>query len=107
AGIDAAVGVSANLLIDRTDVQARAAADAVENLRLAAAEHLRSAVVDEHYVQFVRTVGLTDPPRTGQHIGIDGQVLACRAPREHLQHHAQRRDVGDDALDAHHGDVDT
>src|SRR5690606_31827815 len=60
AGIDAAVGVSANLLIDRTDVQARAAADAVENLRLAAAEHLRSAVVDEHYVQFVRTVGLTD-----------------------------------------------
>ncbi len=73
--IDAAVGVPADLLIHRAGVQARAAADAVEDLGQLAAEHLAAAVVDEHDVQLLGTVGLAGAARAGEDVRVDRELL--------------------------------
>ncbi len=63
AGVGRAVGVAAGLAVDRADVQAGAAADAVEGLLELRAEQLGAAVVHEDEVQLLRPVELARSPR--------------------------------------------
>ena len=58
ARVGRAVGVAAGLPVDRADVQARAAADAVERLLELGAEQLRAAVVKQDQVHLLGPVEL-------------------------------------------------
>ena len=55
-GVHPAVGVPADLAVDRTHVEARAAADAFEDLVQLAAEHVGAAVVEDDDVELVGPV---------------------------------------------------
>ena len=102
ARIDRAVRVPAGALVDRADVQAGAAADAVQ--RLAAhrvGEHRGAAVVEQHQVELLRPVAGVHP---GPHRGVRVHPLAGRRPGQQLQEHLEVGEARHDLLDAHHGD---
>ena len=58
ARVRRAVGVAAGLAVDRADVQAGAAADAVKRLLELRAEQLRASVVHQDEVELLRPVQL-------------------------------------------------
>ena len=103
--IDAAVRVAADLLVDRAGVQARSAADAVEDLLELGAEHVRAAVVHEHDVHLGRAVRIVGAPRTGDDVGVDREGLAGATAGEDPQRHRQVGGSRHDPLDAHQGHV--
>ena len=61
-GIDPAVGMAADRLIDRTMVHTGAAADAAKHVLEFAPEHRRAAVVEQDDVIFIGTVGIFRAP---------------------------------------------
>ncbi len=82
AGINPAIGVPADRLIDRAMVHAGAAADATQHILEFAAEHRRSAVVEEDDVIFGRTIRIVRSTRPGREGRVDRGVLARRRARE-------------------------
>src|SRR5918998_1493148 len=113
AGVRRAVGVAAGLAVDRADVQAGAAADAVERLLELRAQELRAAVVQQDQVKLLRPVQLTFTARAGDEVGVDRDLLPRPAPAEELDedrevleardhllyphnNHVHRRDAGDE-----------
>ena len=77
AHVDGAVRVSADGLVDGADVQARAAPDAVKNLRQLGTEKAAPTVVHEHDMQFVGAIGsrLAECIRVGQpEVGTTGMT---------------------------------
>ena len=105
ARVDGAVRGAAGLPVDRTDVEARAAANAREHLAVAAAGELRPAVVEDHDVKLVRPVLLARAPRAGDQRRVRRQALARAAPREQAQHHRQIGERRDEPLHADEHDV--
>ena len=86
--------------VDRADVQAGAAADAVQ--RLAAdlvAEHARAAVVEQHDVQLLRPVAGSD---AGPERRVRVHPLAGRGARQQLQEHLEIGEGRHELLDAEH-----
>src|SRR5215210_5615066 len=77
-----AVGVAAGLAVDGTNVQARAAADAVEGLLELRAQELRAAVVHKDQVHLLRAVELSFTPGSGHEVGVDGYLLPRPVTRE-------------------------
>src|SRR5829696_7244318 len=82
ARVRGAVGVAAGLAVDRADVQAGPAADAVERLLELRAEEFRAAVVEQDQVELLRAVQLSLAARPGDEVGVDGDLLAGPAPPE-------------------------
>ena len=101
AGIHPAVGVAADVLVDRADVEAGAAAQAIKRLAVVAAEDIRAPVVHDDHVQFLGAVEVVRPPRSGNHGDVAGYLLAGGAVGQHLQHHRQVVEPRDDLLHAH------
>ncbi len=104
AGVDRAVGVPADPLVDRAHVQAGRAADAPQ--RLAAdlvGEGAGASVVEEHDVHLLR-------PVTGSHAGprrgVGVHPLAGRGPRQQPQEHVEVGERRHDLLDADDRDQD-
>ena len=61
-GVNPAVGVATNLAIDRADVQARAAADAVQSFaHLRVGQQSGAAIVDQDKVKFLGAVLVIGP----------------------------------------------
>ena len=85
SGIDPAVGVAADRLIDRAMVHACAAADAAQHVLELAAQHCRAAIVENHDMIGPRTVGIARPARPGRQRRVDRGVLAGRRARQHAQ----------------------
>ena len=76
----------ADLLIHRTHVEARTAANAVQRLTQSRiAKHLRSSVVDDDDVQFLRTIWFTRAFRSGDDRRVARDALTGRAARQHFQ----------------------
>ena len=92
----------AGALVDRADVEAGRAADAVQ--RLAAhlvGEHRRPPVVEQHEVELLRAVAGGDP---GPERGVGVHPLAGGAAGEQLQEHLEVAPGGHHLLDAHDRD---
>ena len=85
AGIDPAIGVSADRVIDRAMVHAGAAADAAQHLLEARAEHGGAAVVDENHVVVLRPVRVRAAAGAGGEGGVDRHLLARGRAGEHAQ----------------------
>jgi hypothetical protein len=98
--------VTADGLVHRADVQARAAPDAIQNFRQLRAEQAAPAVVDQHHVQLVGTIGFVCQAGAGQDVGVHGQQLAGRAPAQQLQHQTEIGERRNDPLDAHERHMD-
>ncbi len=84
-GIDPAIGVTADRVIDRAMVHAGAAADAAQHVGEIAAQHGRAAVVENDDVIFQRAVGIVRAARAGRERGVDRHFLAGRRARQHAQ----------------------
>src|SRR5918994_933354 len=101
-----AVGVTAGLAVDGADVQAGPAADAVEGLLELRAQELGAAVVQEDQVHLFRSVELALSARSGDEIGVDGDLLPRPAPRQELDEDREVREAWDQLLYPHHDNVD-
>ena len=101
AAVGRAVGVAADVLEDGADVEARAAADAVEGVALfRISEQLGAAVVEQHDVVFLRTVAFARLARTAVHRVVAGEGLAGTGGREHRQEERQVLQLRQHLLDA-------
>ncbi|MDF2974733.1 MAG: hypothetical protein K0R61_5183 [Microvirga sp.] len=94
AGIDPAVSMPADRVIDRAMIHAGAAADAAQHLLEGRAEHGGAAVVEDDDVIVLRPVRIRAAAGAGGEGGVDRQFLTCRRAGEHAQqlaHILQRR----------------
>ncbi len=102
-----AVGVAAHVAIDRADVQARAAADAVERVALfGVGQQRRAVVVEQDDVELLRAVRFARLARAAVHRVVAADQLPGTHRRQHRQeqgkvfqarHHfldAEQRDHG-------------
>ena len=102
AGVDRAVGVAADPLVDRADVQAGRAADAAQRLPAdLVGQRAGAAVVEQHDVHLLRPVAGRDP---GPGRGVGVHPLAGRGARQQLQEHVEVRPGRHHLLDADHRD---
>ena len=84
--VSRAVGVAADVAENRADVQARAAADAMQRVALlGVGEQFRAAVVEQHDVKFLRAVGFAGLARAAIHRVVTRQRLAGAGGGEHRQ----------------------
>src|SRR5918997_1347582 len=104
-GVGRAVGVAAGLAVDGADVQAGAAADAVEGLLELGPEELRAAVVHQDQVKLLCPVELTLAAGPGDEVGVDGELLAGPAPPEKPDEDREVLEARDHLLYPHHDDV--
>ena len=105
--IDAAVCVAADLSIDRTCIETRAAADARERLpRDRVTEHRRAAVVEQHDVQLLGPLVFGPPLRTRKQRLVCRESLSGARARQELQEHVEVLEARYDLLDAHQRHVD-
>ncbi len=105
-GVGRAVGVAAGLAVDRADVQAGAAADAVEGLLELRAQEVRAAVVQQDQVKLLSPVELALSARAGHEVGVDRELLARPAPRQEASKHGEVLEARDELLYPHHHHVD-
>src|SRR5207248_10154121 len=99
------VGVPTNILIDRTDVQTGATAQAVQSLTIRTAQYRRSAVVHNHHVQLFRSIQVVGATRTSEHGDVTGDFLPGGAVRQHLEHDGQIGQAWNDLFHTHHSHV--
>ena len=100
--VDRAVGVAADPLVDRADVEAGGAADAAQRLPAdLVGERAGAAVVEEYDVHLLRTVAGRHPAPRG---GVGVHPLAGRGARQQPQEHVEVGERGHDLLDADDGD---
>src|SRR5262245_42115307 len=104
-GIDAAIRVPTDTAINRTSIEASAAADAEQAFAQGAAENPCATVVENDQMKFLRPVEFTVSLRTGDNLRVDRQLLSRGRPREHLEEIRQICKSRYDFLDAHDGDV--
>ena len=98
--VDRAVRVPARARVDRADVEARAAADAVQSLPAhLVGEHARAAVVEQHDVQLLRPVAVGD---AGPERRVRVHALAGRGARQQLQEHLEVGEARQQLLDPEH-----
>src|SRR2546430_15302770 len=95
------------ILVDRADVEARAAAQTVERLAERPRELIDPAVVQEDQMELLRPLELPRAPRSLDGRRVDGELLAGRALGEARPEHHEGAPRGHALLDAHHRDVDT
>src|SRR5829696_6618860 len=100
-----AVGVATGLAVDRADVQAGAAADAVEGLLELRAEKLRASVVQQDQVELLGPVQLSLTARPGDEVGVAGDLLSRSAPPEELDEDREIFETRDHLLYPHHDHV--
>ena len=80
AGIDQAISVAANLLINRAVVHAGATSNASEHLFKLTAQKTRAAAINEHEIQMVWAIGLALCTDTGEQLHVVGNGLPrCRS----------------------------
>ena len=102
SGVDRAVGVAAGAFVDRADVQARRAADAVQcGPSDLVGQRIGAAVVEQDQVEVLRAVTRGDP---GPQRGVRVHPLAGRGAGQQLQEHLEVAEGGQQLLDAHDGD---
>src|SRR5215469_9482942 len=83
AGIGSSIRMSANCTVDRTMIEAGAAADAAEHILRFCADQPRASVVEQHDVEVLRPIGLTRSPWPAHDGDIARYVLPrCRACQE-------------------------
>src|SRR5918997_5144350 len=104
-GVGRAVGVAAGLAVDGADVQAGAAADAVEGLLELGPEELRAAVVHQDQVKLLGPVEFALAARPCDEVGVDGELLAGPAPPEELDEDGEVLEARDHLLYPHNDDV--
>ncbi len=76
-GVDRAVGVPAHLLVDRADIEAGPAANAVKGLAgHGLAQHPGPAVVENHDVEFFGALGVSVSANSGENGLVGGDFLA-------------------------------
>ena len=73
--ISCTIRMSADVSEDRADIEARAAADALQHFLVARAEHAAAPAVVEDDVQFARAVGVAIARRAGDRRRIDRERL--------------------------------
>ena len=102
AGVDRAVGVAADPLVDRAHVEARRAADAAQRLPAdVVGERAGAAVVEQDDVHLLRAVAGRHA-RPGRGVGV--HPLPRRRARQQPQHRVEVGPGGDDLLDADDAD---
>src|SRR5437764_6954960 len=84
-GVDAAIGMPADPAIDRTRIEARPAADALQALAERRRQHFRSAIVEQYQMKLVRAIEFARLlwPRDDRR--IDRQRLPRRRSGKQLQ----------------------
>src|SRR5262249_32476855 len=92
-------GMDADRLIDRTMIEARAAAYAAQHVLELGAKHIRAAVVEDDDVIFQRTVGIIGAPGTGREGRVVRQVLAGGRGGQHAQNGRRIFERGHDLLE--------
>ena len=107
AGVDPAIGVAADRLINWAGIQAGPAANTHQRFGILAAHNLRAAIVEQHQVELLGAVALARAGRAADDTGVDAELLAGGRAGQHLQHHAEIIHRLDDSLDAHHRHMDT
>src|ERR687885_1758312 len=105
ARVGRAVGVAARLAVDGADVEAGAAADAVEGFLELGAEQLRAAVIEQDQVELLRPIQLALLPRARDEVGVDGDLLPRPAAPEQPDEDREIPEGGDHLLYTHHDDV--
>ena len=89
AGINRAVGVAANALVDRADVEAGPAADAAQDgAQLGIGQDVRAAVVQDDQMHFLGAIAFALAPRAGEKGQVHGQGLAGGGRRQDVQDHS-------------------
>src|SRR5665213_2988123 len=84
--VSRAVSVAADIAKNRADIQARAAADAMERVALlGVGEQFRALIVEQHDVPFLRAVAFAGLARAAIHRVVTRQWLARSRRREHRQ----------------------
>ena len=84
-GIDPAVSVAPDRMIDRAMIHAGAAANAAQHFLEARAEHGRTAVIKQHHVIVLGSVAVAETARAGRERGVDRHLLARCRTRENAQ----------------------
>src|SRR5579862_1536909 len=103
--INRAVCVASYATVNRTDVEARAASDAIQRLaQHGIREHRAAPVVEDDDVHLARPVELAFAPRPRDETGVGRELLPGRGAREDFQEVAHVFELRYDLLDAHHGD---
>src|SRR4029079_18506151 len=114
-GVDVTEDMTANFLITRADVAARAAADAPKRVaREWIVAHRGPAVVEEHKVQLLRAVDadlrleldVRGARRPRDELRVRGDLLARPAAREELHDRDRVIEGGDELLDSDDRDMD-
>src|SRR5208283_3616579 len=76
SGIRSAVGVSSDVPEDGTDIQTRPTTNAVQYLALfRIGQQLAASVVDQHHMEFVRSIRFALAPRTADQRAIRSNAL--------------------------------
>ena len=105
AGINAAVGVSAGLAVDGAHVEARAAADAAEDLAAVAGEHVGAAVVDENHMHLLRPVGLCGRLGAADELGVNRELLGGGGTGKEVEEESEVAVARQDFFDADERDM--
>ena len=105
--VDAAVGVSAHVAINRTGIQAGTATDTKQALAQRSAKDLRAAVVHDDQVKLVRPVQFARLPGARDQRRVNRQLLTRRRTSQHLEQVRQVLQSRDHLLHPHDGDVDS
>ena len=102
AGIDRAIGVPTSASIDRADIEAGAATNAVQRLTsYIVSKNIGAPVIQQDQVEGLRTISLRYPcPQAG--VGVHS--FAGRTARQELQEDGEVLKRGQNFLDTHHGD---
>ena len=107
AGIDPSVGVAAHALVDGADVEAGAAADAVEGFAEGGVGQQAAApVVHDDQVELFRAVLVGGAAGAGDHADIGGDALAGGGTGEQTEEHGQVGEGGDDFFHTGEADMD-
>ena len=90
AAVGCAVSVAADVAENRTDVQARAASNAMERVALfGVGEQFRAMIVEQDDVEFLRAITFTGLARAAKQCIVTRQRLAGPRGREHRQKQRQ------------------
>ena len=104
--ISRSVGVAADVAVDGADIQARAAADTMKGIALLGVrEQVRSLVVQQHQMEFLRPVGFARLARAAIERVVARQRLSGARGGKHRQEERQIFKLRKDFLDAHQRDV--
>ena len=105
AGIDPTVSMAANFAVNRADVKAGGATDAVQGLpQVRVGQQFRPAIVHQHQVKLLRAVLVGGAARAADHTDVAGQTLAGGGAGQQPQKQGQVLQRRDDLF--HPGDAD-